>query len=95
MNAEFALRLLKLVVDQKHSVLLLAPVPIEFEPIIVRTTVVTTDNAFEVAEWVLSGVGGFFADPNGLLDPAVVDKMIVVNDRRLVRLWRASGKMVS
>lgn len=76
MNAEFATHLLNFVLNQKHSILLegLCDVP----AIVDRTLTVTADNLGEAVERITSRSGGFFRDPKRLLDPAIVDKMIVV-----------------
>jgi hypothetical protein len=43
-----------------------------------RLWIVEAQNQFQAAEAILSGVGGFFYDPNNLLDAAIVEKMIIV-----------------
>lgn len=43
-----------------------------------RTFVVTRDNLMEVLDRISTGIGGFYHDPDHLIDAAFVDKMIIV-----------------
>lgn len=76
-HADLALDLL----NRDMKVLLLGPIEGLPSFLHVRATVVGPDNLGEVMELLARPSGCILADPNGRLDAAIIDKLIVISTK--------------